>query len=112
MSLTARSAAAFLGLTLSFAVAQADDAMTVKLTLKDKAFTPAEITVPAGKAFVIEFTNENASPAELESADLQIEKVAPAKSTVTVKVKALDKGQYAFVDEFQEDDAKGVITAE
>lgn len=107
-----RAAAGLFALGLSFAAAQAEDVQTVKLTLKDKAFTPAEITVPAGKAFVIEFTNENASPAELESADLQIEKVAPAKSTVTVKVKALDKGQYAFVDEFQEDDAKGVITAE
>jgi plastocyanin len=106
------AAAGLIALGLSFSFATAEDAKTVKLLLKDKTFTPAEITVTAGEAFVIEFTNDNASPAELESADLQIEKVAPGKSTVTVKVKALDKGKYEFVDEFQEDEAKGVITAE
>ena len=83
----------------------------VNLPVKDLPRSVAFFTA-LGFSFNPQFTNENASPAELESADLQIEKVAPAKSTVTVKVKALDKGKYEFVDEFQEDEAKGVITAE
>lgn len=92
--------------------AEADDAKTYALTLKDAQFTPAELKVPSGQEFMIEFTNENGAPAELESADLQIEKIAPPKSKVVVKVKALKAGSYAFVDEFQEDAAKGVVVAE
>ena len=105
--------AAAAGITvLNISAAFADDVKIYTLTLKDKTFTPSELKVPAGQAFMLEFSNENAAPAELESSDLQIEKVAPGNSKITVRVKALEAGSYAFVDEFQEDDAKGVIVAE
>jgi plastocyanin domain-containing protein len=105
-------AAFVFSVTVLVAPALAQDTQTISLTLKDAQFTPAEIKVPAGQDFVLEFSNENAKPAELESADLQIEKIAPPNSKVTVRVKALEAGSYAFVDEFQEDVAKGVIVAE
>ena len=92
--------------------AWAEDVKTYSLSLKEKSFIPAEIKVPAGQAFVIEFSNENASPAELESAELHIEKVAPGNGKIVIRVKALEAGTYGFVDEFQEDEAKGVIIAE
>lgn len=92
--------------------AAADDAKTITLSLKGATFTPAEIHVPAGQPFVISFTNENAKSVEIESPDLGIEKVAGSGATIKLRVKALDKGSYAFVDEFQEDDAKGMIIAE
>jgi c-di-GMP-binding flagellar brake protein YcgR len=103
------AAAAVLGLTAS--LVHAEDPKSIGLTLKGKSFTPAEITVPAGQDFMIELTNENEAPAEFESSDLQVEKIAPAKSTVVINIKALQPGSYDFVDEFQEDDAKGVIIA-
>lgn len=92
--------------------AAADDPKTYSLSLKGKTFTPGDLKVPAGQAFIIEFVNENDVPAELESSELGIEKVTPGKGKIVVRVKALDKGSYPFVDEFQEDEAKGNIVAE
>ena len=89
-----------------------EDMVTYEVTLKDKAFTPAEIKVPAGKAFIIKLTNANAAPAELEAKDLQIEKVAAGNSSIVVRVKALSPGTYLFVDEYQEDVAQGHVIAE
>ena len=106
------SATTLLLAILVAAPARSDDVKTYSLTLKDTTFTPAELKVPAGQPFIIAFNNLNAAPAELESSDLQIEKVTPANGQIVVRVKALDKGSYAFVNEFQEDDAKGVIVAE
>ena len=93
-------------------LAQAEDLTTYELTLKGPTFTPSEIRVEAGKPFMIKFTNSNAAPAELECIDLKIEKIAPPNTTVTVRAQAVEKGSYVFVDEFQEDVAKGTVVAE
>jgi len=90
----------------------AEDLVTYELTLKDATFSPAEIRVPAGKPFMIKMTNANAAPAELEGKELAIEKVAAGNSSIVVRVKALQRGKYLFVDEFQEDVAKGYVVAE
>ena len=89
-----------------------EDIITYEVTLKDQAFTPAEVKVPAGKAFMIKLTNANAAAAELEAKELQIEKIAAGNSSIVVRVKALQPGKYLFVDEFQEDVAKGHVIAE
>jgi hypothetical protein len=83
-----------------------------ELSLKADAFTPGEIKVPAGKPFVIEFTNGNTAPAELEAKELDIEKIAPAGAKINVRVRAMPAGKYLFVDEFQEATAKGYIIVE
>lgn len=92
--------------------ALADGLKTYELTLKGDVFTPPEIKVPAGAAFMIKMKNENASPAELEAKPLKIEKVAAGHSFIVVRVGALQPGKYLFVDEFQEDTAKGYVIAE
>ena len=97
---------------LSSGPARAEEVPTVELAITGKAFTPAEIHVPAGKPFVIKMKNNNAAPVELESKDLKIEKVAAGNSEIVVKVKAMAAGKYLFVDEFQEDEAKGFIIVE
>ena len=111
-----RKMAAVAGLILfsaaAFAGARAEDVPTFDLALEGPVFKPAELRVPAGKPFIINFTNSNAGPAELESIDLRIEKIAPPNSTIVVRVLAADKGTYEFVDEFQEHIAKGTIIAE
>jgi len=91
---------------------QAGDVTTYETTLKDAAFTVSEIKVPAGKPFIIKMTNANAAPAELEAKELKIEKVAAGNSTIVVRVKAMEPGKYLFVDEYQEDVAKGHFVAE
>lgn len=94
------------------ATAQAEDAKTYPLVIKDAAFQPAEIHVPKDTPFVIKLTNSNAAPVELEAKELKIEKVAAGNSDIVVKVKAMPAGKYLFVDEFQEDVAKGYVIVE
>lgn len=91
---------------------RAEDVVTYETTLKDNAFTVAEIKVPAGKPFMIKMTNANAAPAELEAKELKIEKVAAGNSSIVVRVKAMEPGKYLFVDEYQEDVAKGYVIVE
>ena len=90
----------------------AEDIITYETTLKDKAFTVSEIKVPAGKPFIIKLNNANAASAELEAKDLKVEKAVPGNSSIVVRVKAMEPGKYLFVDEYQEDVAKGYIIVE
>src|SRR6478672_5670006 len=80
-------------------VAEAADPMTYEITLKDQKFTPAELKVPAGTAFIIKLNNENDAPAEFESKDMKFEKIVAGRAEIVVKVKALPKGTFKFVDE-------------
>jgi Cupredoxin-like domain len=111
-----RLAAKFLiGLAIAASAAsplRAEDAVTYETTLKGNGFTVAEIKVPAGKPFMIKLTNANLAPAELEAKELKIEKVATGSSTIVVRIKAMKPGKYLFVDEYQEDVAKGYVIVE
>ena len=93
-------------------LAYAEDAQTIELAIKGTAFTPTEIHVPAGKPFIIKFMNGNAAPVELEAKELKIEKVAAGNSEIVVRVKGMPAGKSLFVDEYQEDVAKGYVVAE
>lgn len=109
------SSAALVALAFVVAAAtplRAEDVTTYETTLKDAAFSVSEIKVPAGKPFIIKMTNANAAPAELEAKELKIEKVAAGNSTIVVRVKAMEPGKYLFVDEYQEDVAKGYVIVE
>ena len=99
-------------LAVSAPTAQAQDAVSITLTIKDHRFSPAEIKVPAGKAIILTVKNEDASAEEFESNGLKVEKVIPGKSTAQIRVKPLAKGRYDFVGEYNESTAKGVLIAE
>ena len=77
-----RSAGLFLllGLT-SFAYAQDFEA---HLSIREHKFEPAELTVPAGKKIKLLVENQDATPEEFESAELNREKVVVGKGTITV----------------------------
>ena len=53
--------------------------------------------------------NEDATPEEFESHDLNREKVIAGKSKGIVVIGPLKPGTYSFVGEFHEDTAKGRI---
>ena len=84
------------------------------LVIKDHAFEPKEITIPAGKKIKLLVVNKDATPAEFESKPLSREKVIPGKSTGTVNLGPLKAGRYAFVEEYHEDEAaaQGTIIVE
>jgi hypothetical protein len=94
--------------TLTAFAAVAED---YTLTLKDHAFTPATLEVPAQKKFTLTVKNLDASAAEFESHDLHREKVVAANGTVTVKVGPLKPGSYGFFDDFHRDTATGTLVA-
>jgi plastocyanin len=92
--------------------ANAEDAPTFDLALTGTVFSPAELHVPVGKAFVIKFKNNNSVPAELEAKDVKIEKIAAANSEIVVRVTAPAAGKFLFTNEYQEDEAKGYLVVE
>lgn len=105
MSFSRLFVAAF-ALSLPLQAFAADD---YTLTLKDHAFTPAELVLPADKKVKIVVKNEDSTSAEFESKELNREKVINGNSKATIMVGPLKPGTYAFVDEFHEDVAKGKI---
>lgn len=98
-----------------FALASAADAadpMTYEITLKGQTFTPAELKVPAGAAFIIKLKNENDAPAEFESKEMKFEKIVAGHSTILARVQALPGGEFEYYDEYHEDTARGTIVSE
>lgn len=100
----------FLCLLAPLASFAADDSFT--LQIKDHRFQPAEIKVPAGKKIKLRVENRDATPEEFESHSLNREKVIAGHGSATIHIGPLKPGRYAFVGEFHEDSAQGVIIAE
>jgi plastocyanin len=86
-------------------------AQDFSLIIKGHRFEPAELQVPAGKAFTLNVTNSDATAEEFESDDLDIEKVIAGGQNAVVKIEPLDAGRYEFYGEYHEDTAKGEIVA-
>jgi plastocyanin len=84
----------------------------VALVIKNHRFEPAVVKVPAGKKVKLVIDNQDATAEEFESHALNREKVIPPKSKGTVFIGPLKPGKYAFVGEFHEATAQGVVIAE
>jgi hypothetical protein len=82
------------------------------LVIRDHRFEPAELRVPAGKKIKLVIDNQDATPEEFESHELNREKVIPAKSKGSVFIGPLKAGSYPYIGEFNQKTAKGVIIAE
>lgn len=102
---------ALIAMLLATGPALPQTAAAVRLTIKDHRFTPAEVSVPAGQRFRIEVSNQDATPAEFESADLKVEKVVAAGATISVMAGPLKPGTYKFFDDYHPDTAAGTLTA-
>jgi plastocyanin len=79
------------------------------LTIKDHAFSPAELVIPAGKKVKLVIDNQDASAEEFESHKLKREKVIAANSKGSVFIGPLEAGEYPFFGDFHQDTAKGKI---
>lgn len=90
--------------------AAADSEIT--LVIKDHRFAPSEVKVPAGQKVKLIVDNQDATPEEFESHELNREKVIAAKSKGTIFIGPLKPGRYSFIGEFNEATAKGVVIAE
>jgi plastocyanin len=104
--------AALLSVTLAAAPAQAGDATTVRLTIKDHRFSPAEIRVPAGLPVTLIIRNDDATAEEIDSPPLKIEKIVPASHEATIVLRPLSPGTYDFKGEYHSDTATGQLVAD
>jgi len=97
---------------LSAARAHAQAPPEIPLSIEQHKFTPEELKVKAGQAFVLVITNKDATPEEFESKELRVEKVIPANKTLKLRMPALKPGTYKFFGEYHEATAQGRIVAE
>lgn len=89
--------------------ALAADKPEFTLVIKDHKFQPAELTIPAGVKVVLIVDNQDATPEEFESHELQREKIIPGHTKAKVFVGPLKPGSYPFFGEFHEATAQGKL---
>ena len=84
---------------------------TFTLTLRNHRFVPAQLVVPANTKVKLLIVNEDKTPEEFESHELNREKIVTGKGKITVFVGPLKPGKYPFFGEFHMDTAQGVLIA-
>src|SRR6476620_2988048 len=92
-------------LLAAMATASAADPDEFTLNIKNHAFEPKELTVPAGKKIKLVVVNQDATPAEFESKPRSREKVIPGNSKAPILLGPLKPGRYPFVEEYHEKEA-------
>jgi plastocyanin len=102
-----RAAAIAVSLLLTFS-AYAQD-FEAHLIIREHKFEPAELTVPAGKKIKLLVENQDTTPEEFESNELNREKIVVGKGTITVLLGPLDAGRYPFFGDFHQETAQGVL---
>ncbi len=85
------------------------DEFEARLVIRDHKFEPTELVVPAGKKIKLLVENQDATPEEFESNELNREKVVVGKGTITVFLGPLDAGRYPFFGDFHQETAQGVL---
>lgn len=82
------------------------------ITIKDHRFHPEELRVPAGEKIKLIVINEDPTPEEFESYELNREKIIGGGRKAIIYIGPLKPGTYPFFGEFNMDTALGRIIAE
>jgi hypothetical protein len=82
-----------------------------QIIIKDHRFQPDILTVPAGQRIKLLVINEDPTPEEFESYELNREKIIPGNSKAIIFIGPLDAGEYPFFGEFNEATAQGRLIA-
>jgi len=108
-----RGAVVVLALMLSSVatLASAAEPPEVKLVIRNHRFVPTELVVPANTKIKLMVVNEDATPEEFESHQLNREKVVTGRATIPVYVGPLKPGRYPFFGDFHSDTAQGALIA-
>ena len=103
----------FTAVTLLFAasLATAEDTPTFEITIKGHKFQPDTLEVPANRKAKLIVKNQDPTPEEFESYELNREKVIPGNAQATIFIGPLDPGTYPFFGEFNQATAQGKIIA-
>jgi Cupredoxin-like domain len=95
--------------TLFLNSALAAEIKEYKISIREHRFVPAEITIPANTKIKLIVINEDASPEEFESHELNREKIVTGNGKITVFIGPLKPGRYPFFGEFHMNTAQGAI---
>lgn len=96
---------------LAAAPASADEVPTFEIAIKGHKFQPATLVVPAGVKVKLIVKNQDPTPEEFESYELNREKVIAGNSQAIVFIGPLDPGTYPFFGDFNQATAQGKIVA-
>jgi plastocyanin len=94
------------------APAGAASVVTLRISIKDHRFQPAELKVSANTPVTLVVRNLDPTPEEFESNTLRVEKVVAGNSEITLNFRPLAPGRYRFYGDFNEATAQGAITVE
>ena len=79
------------------------------LEIKEHLFYPAEIVIPANKKVKLIIYNQDDTPEEFDSFDLNREKVIFPNKKTTIFIGPLTAGHYQFFGEFNPTTARGTV---
>ncbi|MFX4228661.1 MAG: cupredoxin domain-containing protein [Porticoccaceae bacterium] len=97
------------GVTLNPARAETPE---FTLRIRDHLFYPSELTIPANLKVRLLIINEDPTPEEFESYELNREKVILGGRRTVIFVGPLKPGEYSFFGEFNMSTAQGKLIAE
>ena len=87
------------------------DTLEVELRIRDHLFFPSTLIIPANQKVKIRVINEDPTPEEFESFELNREKVIAAHSQTVIFIGPLEVGEYPFFGEFYPKTAQGIVVA-
>ena len=82
------------------------------ITIKNHRFTPSELKVPANKRIQLTVVNDDPTPEEFESHELNREKIVTGNARITVFIGPLKPGRYPYFGDFNQATAQGVLIAQ
>ncbi|GAA0854808.1 cupredoxin domain-containing protein [Aliiglaciecola litoralis] len=106
LSKTSYVAIAIFCATLSFIT---HGIQNINVTIKENLFYPAEVIIPAYRKVKITFINQDDTPEEIDSFDLNREKVVFANSSAHIFIGPLKPGKYRFFGEYHPNSAVGFV---
>ncbi len=83
----------------------------IELVIRDHLFFPSVVEVPAGQKIRLRIINQDATPEEFESYELNREKVIAGNRETVIFIGPLQPGEYPFFGEFYPRTAQGKVVA-
>jgi plastocyanin domain-containing protein len=84
----------------------------VEIIIKDHLFFPSVVEVPAGQKIRLKIINQDPTPEEFESYELNREKVIAGNRETVIFIGPLQPGEYPFFGEFNPRTAQGKVVAQ
>lgn len=83
----------------------------IEIIIKDHLFFPSVVEVPAGQKIKLRIINQDPTPEEFESYELNREKVIAGNRQTAIFIGPLEPGEYPFLGEFYPRTAQGKVVA-